>query len=66
MNLRGAARTFCLHDHAHGSHLTLSITNDLDSICRTQDDARPIFVRENIQDPPDDDDENEEDEDDNG
>ena len=31
-----AARTFRLHNYTHGSHLTLRITNDPSSLCRTQ------------------------------
>ena len=37
--LRAAARTFRFHNHTHGSHLTLRITNGLGSLCRTQDEG---------------------------
>jgi len=39
MYLRAAARTFRLHDHTHGSHLTLRITNGLGCLCLTQDEG---------------------------
>jgi hypothetical protein len=39
MYLRAAARTFRLHNHTHGSHLTLRIINGLDCPCLTQDEG---------------------------
>ncbi len=39
MDLSAAARTFRFHNHTHGSHLTLRITNGLGSLCRTQDEG---------------------------